>query len=58
MGTLVGSYPKIAEMLDGAAEAPGAKGIMLTFDEFLIGLDKFGEQIQPLMKSRSKVKAA
>lgn len=58
MGTLVGSYAKIAEMLDSVAEIPGTKGIMLTFDDFLVGLDKFGEKIQPLMKSRSKVKAA
>jgi pyrimidine oxygenase len=58
MDTLIGSYQKIAEMLDGVAEIPGTKGIMLTFDDFLVGLDKFGEKIQPLMKSRSKVKAA
>src|ERR1700758_3850860 len=32
MGTLVGSYEKIAAMLDDAAEMPGVKGIMLTFD--------------------------
>ncbi len=25
---------------------------MLTFDDFLIGLDQFGQQIQPLMASR------
>ena len=58
MGTLVGSYAKIAEMLDGLAEIPGTKGIMLTFDDFLEGIEKFGEKIQPLMKSRSSVKAA
>ncbi|MDP1963618.1 MAG: pyrimidine utilization protein A, partial [Reyranella sp.] len=43
MGTLVGSY----------ATVPGTKGIMLTFDDFLIGMDAFGQCIQPLMKSRS-----
>ena len=59
MGTLVGSYETIAKMLDGVAEIEGTKGIMLVFDDFLVGLDKFGEKIQPLMKSRShKVKAA
>jgi pyrimidine oxygenase len=58
MGTLVGSYAKIAEMLDGVAEIPGTKGIMLVFDDFLAGLDKFGQKVQPLMKSRSKVKSA
>ncbi len=53
MGTLVGSYANVARMLDEAAEVPGTKGIMLTFDDFLIGLDQFGERIQPLMRSRS-----
>jgi pyrimidine oxygenase len=57
MGTLVGSYAKIAEMLDGVAALPGTKGIMLVFDDFLEGIDKFGEKIQPLMKSRSKINA-
>jgi pyrimidine oxygenase len=52
MGTLVGSYEKIASMLDEVASVPGTKGIMLTFDDFLEGIDKFGEKIQPLMKSR------
>jgi pyrimidine oxygenase len=26
---------------------------MLTFDDFVEGLDKFGQQIQPLMRSRA-----
>jgi pyrimidine oxygenase len=25
---------------------------MLTFDDFLIGMEQFGQRIQPLMKSR------
>jgi len=55
MGTLVGSYAKIAGMLDEVAVLPGTKGIMLVFDDFLLGLDKFGEKIQPLMKSREHI---
>jgi len=55
MGTLVGSYAKIAGMLDEVALLPGTKGIMLVFDDFLLGLDKFGEKIQPLMKSREHI---
>ncbi len=53
MGTIVGSYASVARMLDEAASVPGTKGIMLTFDDFLIGLDQFGQRIQPLMASRS-----
>lgn len=52
MGTLVGSYEKIAKMLDEVAAIKGTKGIMLTFDDFLVGLDQFGKRVQPLMKSR------
>jgi len=55
MGTLVGSYASIARMLDEAAAVPGTKGIMLTFDDFLIGMEQFGQRIQPLMASRTKV---
>ncbi|MET3615016.1 pyrimidine oxygenase [Rhizobium aquaticum] len=53
MGTIVGSYASVARMLDEAASVPGTKGIMLTFDDFLIGLDQFGQRIQPLMASRN-----
>jgi pyrimidine oxygenase len=57
MGTLIGSFEQVAKMLDDIAELPGTKGIMLTFDDFLEGLDKFGQKVQPLMKSRAKVGA-
>jgi pyrimidine oxygenase len=55
MGTLVGSYEKVAGMMDELSEIPGTKGIMLTFDDFLVGLDQFGKRIQPLMNCRSKL---
>ena len=58
MATLVGSYANVARMLDEAAAVPGTKGIMLTFDDFIVGMEKFGERIQPLMQSRSKVRKA
>jgi len=32
---------------------PATKGIMLTFDDFLIGMEQFGQRIQPLMKTRA-----
>ena len=53
MGTLVGSYESVARMLDEAASVPGTKGIMLTFDDFVEGIEVFGTRIQPLMTSRS-----
>jgi pyrimidine oxygenase len=31
---------------------------MLTFDDFLIGMEQFGQRIQPLMRSRPQVAAA
>lgn len=58
MGTLIGSYATIASMLDEAAAVPGVKGIMMVFDDFLVGLDKFGTEIQPLMKSRDSLQIA
>lgn len=52
MGTLVGSYAKVAEMLDEVAAVPGTGGVLLTFDDFVEGVEAFGTRIQPLMKSR------
>jgi pyrimidine oxygenase len=52
MGTLVGSYANVARMLDEVASMPGVKGIMLTFDDFLKGMDDYGTRIQPLMACR------
>ena len=50
---LVGSYENVARMLDVMAATPGLGGIMLTFDDFIIGIEQFGEYIQPLMRSRN-----
>jgi len=52
MGTLVGSYESVARMLDEAASVEGTKGIMLTFDDFVEGLEIFGTKVQPLMECR------
>ena len=58
MGTLVGSYANVARMLDEAASVPGTAGIMLTFDDFIVGMDQFGHRIQPLMTSRAHLRSA
>ena len=53
MARLIGSYENVARMLDQVAETPGVAGIMLTFDDFIIGIEQFGQYIQPLMRSRT-----
>ena len=55
MGTLVGSYATVARLLDQVAEVPGTEGVLLTFDDFLLGIEAFGERIQPLMVSRQAI---
>ena len=45
----------------GAADGRDRRGegrgrVMLTFDDFLVGLDQFGQRIQPLMKTRANVR--
>ncbi len=55
MGTLVGSYASVAAMLDEVAAVPGCGGVLLTFDDFVAGIEAFGRRIQPLMMSRRHV---
>jgi pyrimidine oxygenase len=55
---LIGSYETIARQMDELAAIPGLAGVMLTFDDFLIGMEQFGTRIMPLMKSRLPVTQA
>lgn len=57
-GVLVGSYASVARMLDELAAVPGVQGVMLTFDDFVIGMEQFGTRILPLMRCRNEIKAA
>jgi pyrimidine oxygenase len=57
-GVLVGSYAKVARMLDELAAVPGVKGVMMTFDDFVVGMEQFGTRIMPLMRSRNEIKIA
>jgi pyrimidine oxygenase len=57
MGTLVGSYASVARMLDEVAAVPDTAGVLLVFDDFVEGVENFGQQIQPKMKSRANVTA-
>ena len=34
------------------AAVPGVEGVMMTFDDFVIGMEQFGTRIQPLMRCR------
>ncbi|MET0372152.1 MAG: pyrimidine utilization protein A [Sphingobium sp.] len=54
MGTLVGSYASIARMLDEMATVPNTGGVLLTFDDFIQGVEDFGTKIQPLMQCRKQ----
>jgi len=51
-GVLVGSYASVARMLDELATVPGVQGVMLTFDDFVVGMEQFGTRILPLMRCR------
>jgi pyrimidine oxygenase len=54
MGTIVGSYATCARLMDELDGIEGLAGVMLTFDDFIVGMQDFGEKIQPLMTSRGK----
>lgn len=47
-----GGYESVARMLDEMAEVPNTGGMLLTFDDFLEGVEAPGTRFQPLMKSR------
>ncbi|MDT8274859.1 pyrimidine utilization protein A [Roseomonas mucosa] len=51
---LIGSYASVAKLLDEMAEIEGLRGVMLTFDDFLVGMEQFGTRILPLMKCRTE----
>jgi hypothetical protein len=58
MGTIVGSYATVASLLYELETIEGMAGVMLTFDDFVLGMKAFGEHIQLLMKSRRHVQVA
>ena len=57
-GVLVGSYATVARMLDELSAVPGVRGVMMTFDDFVIGMEQFGTRIMPLMRCRNEIKQA
>ncbi|WP_158742669.1 pyrimidine utilization protein A [Acidisphaera sp. L21] len=57
-GVLCGSYANVAAMLDEMSTVPGVQGVMMTFDDFVIGMEQFGTRIQPLMRCRANLTQA
>ncbi|MFZ5779647.1 MAG: pyrimidine utilization protein A [Pseudomonadota bacterium] len=53
MVTFIGSHADVAAGLDTLADIPGVRGIMLVFDDYLAGIETFGQRVQPLMRSRA-----
>ncbi len=45
-------------MLDELSTVPGVRGVMLTFDDFVIGMEQFGTRILPLMRCRDEMRKA
>jgi pyrimidine oxygenase len=57
-GVLVGSYASVARMLDELSEVPGVRGVMLTFDDFVSGIEQFGNCVMPQMRCLDGAKRA
>jgi pyrimidine oxygenase len=55
---LIGGYASVARMLDELDDVEGLGGVMLVFDDFVEGVEAFGQYIQPLMQSRRHIAAA
>ncbi len=55
IGLVVGSYETVAAQIDKLAEESGASGMMLVFDDFVKGVDDFGEKVMPMLKCRESV---
>ena len=51
-GVRVGSYSSIARMLDEMLSVLSVEGVMMTFDDFVIGMEAFGTRILPLLRCR------
>lgn len=54
IGTFIGSAASVADMLDELAGIPGVEGVLVTLDDFRDGLDRFGREVVPRMRSRKR----
>ena len=57
IGLLVGSPATVAREIDRLAEIPGTAGMMLTFDDFELAVERFGSEVMPLLQCRQAVAA-
>ena len=58
--TVCFANPGTSEMHLVAAldRVPGVRGVMLTFDDFIVGMEQFGTRILPLMQCRQGIRQA
>ncbi|MEU6697566.1 LLM class flavin-dependent oxidoreductase [Pseudonocardia sp. NPDC046786] len=45
-----GSPQTVADKINALAEVEGTSGIMFTFQDYLVDMDKFGKEVMPLLK--------
>ncbi|GGR60334.1 pyrimidine monooxygenase RutA [Deinococcus seoulensis] len=57
IGLLVGSPATVAQQIDRLAQIPGTSGMMLTFDDFVKGVERFGSEVMPLLQCRQATAA-
>ncbi len=50
--------PSVARMLDELSTVRGVRGLMLTFDDFVPGIEQFGTRIPPRMRCRDGYRMA
>jgi pyrimidine oxygenase len=55
---VVGSPATVAKFFNELAEADPDVGVMLMFDDFLEGIDRFGKEVMPLIKQPAGMTAA
>lgn len=48
-GSLIGSPKTVAQKLNALAAVPGTGGILMSFDDYYEGLDRFGQEVIPLL---------
>jgi pyrimidine oxygenase len=58
MQPIAGSPSTVARQIDELAAVPGTGGMMLIFDDFVEGVERFGSEVMPLLDCRPSMKVA